>query len=142
MLVSLRCIGLETQNRRHDLPVVANSPEAWCVPRSCIDLKTGAGLFRKMPRMVVSGGEFKIHTGEFHFLGGVLDAQIGETDLAGNNGKVQLACKSLLHPLCLTLAPRLRLAKFSVEFFLEFVVELNPKYLATFAFGLVGSLLI
>ena len=39
-------------------------------------------------------------------------------------------------------ASPLGLAKFSVEFFLEFVVELNLEYLATSAFDLVGGLVI
>ena len=74
MLLSLRFIGLETQNRRHDLPVVANATEAWCIGRMCVDLKTGTSLLREMAGMVVTGGKFEINPGDFHSLRCVLDA--------------------------------------------------------------------
>jgi hypothetical protein len=34
------------------------------------------------------------------------------------------------------------LAEFSIELFLQFVIELNPENLATLAFDLLGSLVI
>src|SRR5271167_1837143 len=86
--------------------------------------------------------EFQVHTGDFHFLVGVLDPQVGETNLAVNNRQLELVRKGFLTPLRLTLALRLGLTKFSVELFLEFVVKLNPEHLATLAFDLVGSLVI
>jgi hypothetical protein len=134
--------GSQTQNRGHDLAVVAHSAEASCVLRPGVDLKAGASLFREVPSMVVAGGEFQVRAGDFHFLAGVLDAQVRETDLPINNGKVQLLCKSFHHPLYLLFPSPLGLAKFSIEFFLEFVVELNLEYLATFAFDLLGGLVI
>ena len=36
----------ETQNRRHDLPVVTHAAQGSCVLRPRVDLKPGAGLFR------------------------------------------------------------------------------------------------
>jgi hypothetical protein len=59
-----------------------------------------------------------------------------------NDGKLHLTRQGFLLGLGLTLTLRLGLAKISVEFFLEFVVELNLKYLATFPFDLVGGLAI
>src|SRR5271165_2932454 len=38
--------GSQTQNRGHDLPVVAHAAQASCVLRPGVDLKAGAGLFR------------------------------------------------------------------------------------------------
>src|ERR1700730_12123846 len=95
-----------------------------------------------MASMVVSGGELQVQPGGFHFLVGILDAQVGERDLAMNDRELHLTRQGFLIALSLPLASRLCVAKFSVEVFLEFVVELNPEYPATFALDLVGSLVI
>jgi hypothetical protein len=129
-------------SRRHDHPVVPDVPEAWCVRRSCIDLKAGVSLFLEMAGMVVTGSEFEINPGDFHFLRCVLDAQIRETDFPVNNGKVQLPREGFLHPLCLSLAFRLGLTEFSIKLLFQLVIKLNAKYLAAVAFDLVGSVVI
>src|SRR6267378_4657775 len=95
-----------------------------------------------MTSVVVASGEFQVHSGDFHFLVGVLDAQVGERDLAMNNREPQLARAGFLRLPVLTLVLRSGPTKFSVELFLEFVVELNPKHLATFAFDFIGRLVI
>src|SRR5271163_2856601 len=95
-----------------------------------------------MTGMVVSGGEFEVNASDLHFLGRVFHAYVGETHLAVNNRELQLVREGFLTVLHLTLALRFGLAKLSIELFLEFVVELNPEYLATLAFDVVGSLVI
>ena len=111
------------------------------LPRVTIFSATGRAALA-LASVVVTRSEFQVHSGDFDFLVGVLDAQVGETDLAVNNRELQLVREGFLTALGLTLAPRLGPTKFSVELFLEFIVELNPEHLATFAFDLVGSLLV
>lgn len=52
-----------------------------------VNLKASISLFRQGSGVVVAGGEFEVNSRDFHFLCCVLDAKIGETDLAVNKGE-------------------------------------------------------
>jgi hypothetical protein len=95
-----------------------------------------------MTGMVVTSGEFHVRTRDFSFLGFVLDAQVGEGDLAADHREIQVAGESLLKTLAFSLASRLSAAEPLIEFLLQFVIQSNADNLATLAFNFVGSLVI
>jgi hypothetical protein len=72
--------GSQAQDGGNNFAVIANAAEAGCLFGTSVDLKASASFFYEMASVVVTRGEFQIHAGDFHFLVGVLDAQIGQTD--------------------------------------------------------------
>src|SRR6266568_8908971 len=83
-----KCHGSKTQNRSCDFVFIAHAAKACRVFGSRVELKAGACFFRQMPGVVVPCGEFQIKTRNFVFLSGVLDPQIGKTDLAADHRKL------------------------------------------------------
>src|ERR1700747_399486 len=76
-----KCHGSKAQNRGCDFVFIAHAAKACGVLGTRVKLKASAGLFRDMTGMVVPCREFQIKTRNFVFLSGVLDTQIGKTDL-------------------------------------------------------------
>src|SRR5215472_15442864 len=82
-----KCHGSKAQNRCCDFVFIAHSAKACGVLGTRIELKASTDLFGDVTSMVVPCGEFQIKTPPFVFLCGILDTQIGKTDLAADNGK-------------------------------------------------------
>src|ERR1700741_3986129 len=83
-----KCHGSKAQNRSCDFVFIAQAAKACCVLGTRVKLKASASLFGDVTGMVVPCGEFQVKTCNLVFLSGVLDTQIGETDLAVDHRKL------------------------------------------------------
>ena len=134
--------GLETKDRCGDLSFIAHAAKPGGVFRPGIDLEAGVGLLREVSGMLVGGGEFQFHSGDFELLGRILDAQVRETDFGLDPGEVQFPCEFFFLPLQVSILASLRLSQLPVELLLQLVVELHAEDPATLALDLVGSLVV
>jgi len=85
---SRKCHGSKTQNRGCDFVFIAQRGEGLLCLGDAHKVESRREPFRDVTGMVVPCGKFQIKTRSFVFLSGVLDAQIGKTDLALNHRKL------------------------------------------------------
>jgi hypothetical protein len=77
--------------------------------------------------MVMARRQFQVYAGDFHLLVRVLDPHVREGDLAIHDRQAQFMGEGNLGPVVPAIILGLCFAELSIQFFLQFVVELNPR---------------